>query len=44
MDKQQRIEMINQALKDLTQQEAYNLICDYKHKFEDIYPMIDIQY
>ena len=39
-DKEVRIIKINTALEGLSQQEAYDLICYYKERMEDIYPMI----
>ena len=32
---------INKALKGLSQQDAYNIICDYKADLEYIYPLIE---
>ena len=37
---EERKEKINEALKGLSQQEAYDLICEYKKKMEWIYPTI----
>ncbi len=38
---EKRKNKINEALIGLSQQEAYDLICEYKERFEEIYPMID---
>lgn len=35
------IQKINNALKGLTQQEAYDIICYYKKQLKDKYPMIE---
>ena len=35
-----RLDKINKALKGLSQQDAYDLICYYKNKFKDIYPTV----